>query len=73
MTLVGPLWQDISPQAKDLVTKMLTYPPDKRISAEEAYKHEWIQKRKFNVLKPETAHALLTNLKNFHASPPSHL
>jgi hypothetical protein len=51
---------------------MLTYPADKRITAEQAYQHEWIQKRKFNVLKPETAHALLTNLKNFHASSSAH-
>jgi len=45
---------------------MLTYPPEKRITAQEAYCHNWIKKKKFNQLKPETAQALLNNLKNFH-------
>ncbi len=54
--------------ARDLVIKMLRYPPSDRVSAKDAYSHEWIQSKKFNELKPETAQSLLTNLKNFHVS-----
>eukprot|EP00830_Metopus_es_P017914 TRINITY_DN6067_c0_g2_i2.p1 TRINITY_DN6067_c0_g2~~TRINITY_DN6067_c0_g2_i2.p1 ORF type:complete len:423 (+),score=78.40 TRINITY_DN6067_c0_g2_i2:63-1271(+) len=60
------IWEDISESAKDLIKKMLEFIPAKRIAAKDAYCHEWIEKKKFNQLKPETAHALLMNLKNFH-------
>ena len=34
-------WDDISDQAKDLVSKMLTLRPEDRPSAEECLKHPW--------------------------------
>lgn len=37
----GPQWDIISPEAKDLITKMLTFNPDERISAEDALRHPW--------------------------------
>jgi len=37
-------WKDISPEAKLLISKMLTLDPKKRISAEEAVKDIWIKK-----------------------------
>lgn len=63
---LGPIWQDISDQAKDLIMKMLKFRPDQRLTAEAAYSHDWIQKKKFNQLKPETAFNLMNNLKSFH-------
>ena len=39
----GPQWEIISPEAKDLITKMLTFNPDERISAEDALKHPWFE------------------------------
>lgn len=36
-------WRRISHGAKDLINRMLTSDPVKRISAEEAYKHPWVQ------------------------------
>ena len=35
-------WEDVSDEAKELVTKMLAYFPDDRISANDAIKHPWI-------------------------------
>ncbi len=66
LRVVGSVWQDISPAAKDLISRMLKYPADQRISAKDAYAHDWIKSKKFNELKPETAQSLLVNLKNFH-------
>eukprot|EP00829_Urostomides_striatus_P014491 TRINITY_DN4306_c0_g1_i3.p1 TRINITY_DN4306_c0_g1~~TRINITY_DN4306_c0_g1_i3.p1 ORF type:complete len:484 (-),score=139.28 TRINITY_DN4306_c0_g1_i3:11-1462(-) len=65
-TFYSPIWQDISDQAKDLVMKMLKFRPDQRLTAEAAFSHDWIQKKKFNQLKPETAYNLMNNLKTFH-------
>lgn len=39
-------WSDISGEAKDLITKMLTYSPESRISAEEALHHPWFTTKK---------------------------
>lgn len=39
-----PEWADVSDEAKDLVRKLLTYDPNKRPSALEAYNHPWIKK-----------------------------
>ncbi|EKX53911.1 hypothetical protein GUITHDRAFT_63893 [Guillardia theta CCMP2712] len=35
--------EDLSEPAKDLVTKMLTYNPAKRLTADEAFKHPWLR------------------------------
>jgi len=37
-----PCWNNISDKAKDLITQLLTYDPEKRPSAEEALQHPWI-------------------------------
>lgn len=60
------VWDEISADAKDLISKMLKYPPETRLSAQEAFSHKWIKSKKFNELKPETAKSLMANLKNFH-------
>lgn len=45
---------------------MIKFPPEQRISAQEAYTHDWIKNKKFNILKPEISQNILYNLKNFH-------
>lgn len=67
-TFYSPTWNYISTEAKDLVSKMLAFPPTRRISAHKAYMHQWITKRKFNKLNPETANILLTNLRTFQVT-----
>jgi len=39
----SPDWDHASPSAKDFISKMLTFDPRKRPSAEELLSHEWIQ------------------------------
>ena len=53
----------MSPEAKDLVKRLLTYDPDKRISALDALNHPWV-KRMATVEKinKEVAYKSLKNL-----------
>jgi len=39
----NPVWENISEEAKDLITKLLNRQADERLTAEEAYAHPWIQ------------------------------
>lgn len=39
---IDPSWKKRSSEVMDLIKKMLTYDPIKRITAVEALKHEWI-------------------------------
>lgn len=43
----SPEWDTVTPEAKDLINKMLTINPSKRITAAEALKHPWISVRLF--------------------------
>uniref|UniRef100_A0A8C2X2X0 calcium/calmodulin-dependent protein kinase n=1 Tax=Cyclopterus lumpus TaxID=8103 RepID=A0A8C2X2X0_CYCLU len=41
----SPEWDTVTPEAKDLINKMLTINPSKRITAAEVLKHPWISHR----------------------------
>ena len=60
----GEVWDRVSPQAKDLLKKMLEYDPSQRISANEALSDEWIVSQTVEYL-PDPSNAL-KNLMNFH-------
>lgn len=38
----SPEWDTVTPEAKDLINKMLTINPAKRVTASDALKHPWI-------------------------------
>ena len=66
----GEIWKTISDEAKNLISSLLEYDPEKRISAEEAVSHKWIQK--YNETSSENGDKLrnkieLSNLRNFAA------
>jgi len=44
---------------------MLTYPPDDRISAQEAYAHPWLVSKRLRNGKPKILRNVMANLKNF--------
>jgi calcium-dependent protein kinase len=42
-TLSGPKWDNVSEEAKDFIRHLLVYNPSKRMTAEAALKHPWLQ------------------------------
>lgn len=61
-----PEFKYVSREAIDLMKKMLTYDPDKRITAENALKHQWVMKKAYEEIDVEVTLNALKNLKNFN-------
>lgn len=61
-----PEFKYVSREAIDLLKKMMTYDPDRRISAEEALRHQWIVKRAYEDIDSDATLNALRNLKNFN-------
>lgn len=64
--ILAPEFKYVSREAIDLLKKMLTYDPERRISAEESLKHAWITKKAHEDIDNEATLMALTNLKNFN-------
>eukprot|EP00826_Nyctotherus_ovalis_P041018 TRINITY_DN4086_c0_g3_i1.p1 TRINITY_DN4086_c0_g3~~TRINITY_DN4086_c0_g3_i1.p1 ORF type:complete len:268 (+),score=76.80 TRINITY_DN4086_c0_g3_i1:468-1271(+) len=63
---LGRIWAHISDSAKDLIKKMLAYNPESRISAMNAFKHEWLESKQFNALTPGDAQEIISNMSELH-------
>lgn len=63
---LAPEFKYVSKDAIDLLKKMMTYDPERRISAEEALRHVWITKKAHEEIDNEATMNALTNLKNFN-------
>lgn len=69
----GELWDDISDEAKDFVTWLLTYEEEDRPTAEEALMHPWLEKTRrissqgLQDRKCKMTKSYLANLENFTA------
>ena len=69
-SIAGPEWENISDEAKDLISKMLIKDFNSRISAKEALNHSWFTnntKEKILKLEMPIARRSLRNLKDFRA------
>ena len=47
-------WNKVSQSAKDLISDMLTYDPNRRISASEALEHEWFKMFEAGMIKQKS-------------------
>ncbi|KAL6141601.1 hypothetical protein ACLB2K_059889 [Fragaria x ananassa] len=66
LDFISEPWPNISESAKDLVRRMLTRDPKKRITAHEVLRHPWVQVDGVAPDKPLDS-AVLTRLKQFSA------
>jgi len=68
-TFNDPVWESISSDAKSLITKMMTFNPKERISAEEALNDPWFAQHVVNSLvNRPVAQEALTRLSNYRVS-----
>ncbi len=71
--LNGHPFNHLSNECKDLIKKLLTYDPDKRISASEALNHPWFKtaefqkKNEINIVPSNIAKQLIQNMKKYHS------
>ena len=62
-----PIWDGISTDAKDIVAKLLTVDASKRLSAQQALQHPWVQGKSAASFSDVGAHRLqgaMDNMKN---------
>ena len=55
----------VSPEAKDLIKKLMTYDPVKRLSAKDALEHNWIKNAPENVISAELRKECSDKMKAF--------
>ena len=66
-SLEGPVWDSISPEAKDLIRKQLNPNPHKRMSAQDVYLHPWIQNQADHIADADRSF-VFNNLRQFNSS-----
>ena len=66
-TMVGPEWDHISNEGKDLIKDMLTYDYKNRISAADVLSHAWIKKFSQDNVDIQIERNVLENLRMFNA------
>lgn len=60
-------WDNISNEAKSLITRMLTLDPEKRPTADQLLKDPWFTKRRKSVFEDGNHKLVIQHLKNFKA------
>ncbi|CAK68384.1 unnamed protein product (macronuclear) [Paramecium tetraurelia] len=65
--LEGDVWNSASAHAKDLVTKMLQYDVQKRLSAKQVLEHPWFLQQHQEKVDKQVVQGRLKNLMNFRA------
>lgn len=68
LNYLDPIWKKRTQESMDLIQKLLTYDPEKRISALEALEHPWIQHRAQEKIDIVATTSALNNLAHFRVS-----
>ena len=66
--LTGTEWVAVSPQAKDLIRKLIDSNPNTRISAQAALSHEWFSLNPEEEVNGDQLVCVLSNLQTFRAT-----
>lgn len=67
---ISPAYNSLSDNAKDLITNLLKYKPEERITAEQALNHPWFKTediKKIDHLDDNIAKELLSNLEKYNS------
>jgi len=67
-TFKEPIWEAVSLEAKDLVTKLLEKSPQERTSAKEALQHPWILQKVQRKFDSKLADQAIQSMMNFRVS-----
>ncbi|KAH3762409.1 protein kinase 1 [Pelomyxa schiedti] len=67
----APFWDPVSENAKDLIRKLLTVDPEKRITTEEALAHPWLEGVTFDPIKPVVTAAAENTTQTTTTTAPS--
>lgn len=60
-----PIWKKRSQESMDLINQLLTYDPEKRVSALSALEHPWLKNKVKAKIDPKATQDALANLKSF--------
>ena len=63
--MIGEIWERVSPEAKKLIGRMLTYNPEQRITAHDALNDAWIVK--YSNLRMVSGDSQILGLKNLQS------
>ena len=64
-TFYAPIWETISDEAKDFVTRLMTYEADRRPTAHEILQHKWIRKYNQPGVTKEQVDQALRNMARY--------
>jgi serine/threonine protein kinase len=59
-------WTSISPEGKDLISKLMAFRAEDRLAADDALKHNWFKLAQRGELDSKDLGEALSALKNFH-------
>lgn len=65
-SLNGGVWEVVSSEAKDFISKMLEVKPNKRLSAIQALNHPWMLNSSAPTIQPNLLERVSNNLKSFN-------
>mmetsp|Transcript_19183 Transcript_19183/g.35037 ORF Transcript_19183/g.35037 Transcript_19183/m.35037 type:complete len:484 (-) Transcript_19183:373-1824(-) len=63
-----PVWHNVTDEAKQLISGLLTFNPDLRLTASAALDHPWFEMYRNQALGQTQLDSVMTNLKAFHNS-----
>ena len=58
-------WDNISQEAKDLVSKLLVLDPKERLSSEQALQHPWLIQERVSLSPNKVSRKSMTKVKSF--------
>lgn len=62
-----PDWENITSEAKDLITRMLDKNPKTRMTSQQCLEHSWLKSEKVGITPHQVTESIVKKLKDFRA------